>query len=40
MENLESKQTSLEFKDIDLTRQLFGERNNNLKKLPNSQTPQ
>jgi phosphate starvation-inducible PhoH-like protein len=33
MENLESKQTSLEFKDIDLTRQLFGERNNNLKKI-------
>ena len=33
VENLENKPTSLEFTDIDLTRQLFGERNNNLKKI-------
>jgi phosphate starvation-inducible PhoH-like protein len=33
VENLKNKPTSLEFTDIDLTRQLFGERNNNLKKI-------
>ena len=31
--NIENKQTSLEFSDNDLARQLFGERNNNLKKI-------
>jgi len=31
--NIEIKQTSLEFPDNDLARQLFGERNNNLKKI-------
>jgi len=32
-ENLENKQTKLEFTDTDLARQLFGERNNNLQKI-------
>ena len=32
-EKLKNKPSSLEFTDIDLTRQLFGERNNNLKKI-------
>ena len=33
MENLEAKPTSLDFDDIDLARQLFGERNANLQKI-------
>ncbi len=33
MENLETKPTSLDFDDIDLARQLFGERNANLQKI-------
>ncbi len=33
MENLETKPTSLNFDDIDLARQLFGERNGNLQKI-------
>jgi phosphate starvation-inducible PhoH-like protein len=32
-ENSDSKKTSLDFANIDLARQLFGERNNNLKKI-------
>ena len=32
-ENLQNKQTKLEFTDNDLARQLFGERNNNLQKI-------
>jgi phosphate starvation-inducible PhoH-like protein len=34
--NTESKQTSLDFANIDLTRQLFGERNHNLLKIAKS----
>lgn len=33
VEHLAKKQASLEFTDIDLARQLFGERNNNLQKI-------
>jgi phosphate starvation-inducible PhoH-like protein len=33
MENLKTKPTSLDFDDIDLARQLFGERNGNLQKI-------
>jgi len=33
VQNIENKQTSLEFTDIDLARQLFGERNSNLQKI-------
>ena len=33
VQNKENKQTSLEFTDIDLARQLFGERNSNLQKI-------
>ena len=35
-ENLPNKQTNLEFANIDLTRQLFGERNTNLQKVAKS----
>lgn len=35
-ENLPNKQTNLEFANIDLTRQLFGERNANLQKVAKS----
>ena len=35
-QNPENKQTRIEFADIDLARQLFGERNNNLQKIANT----
>ncbi|MEE9497343.1 MAG: PhoH family protein, partial [Desulfobacterales bacterium] len=35
-ENPANKQTSLDFENIDLARQLFGERNNNLQKIAKS----
>jgi phosphate starvation-inducible PhoH-like protein len=35
-ENIEKKQTSLDFANIDLARQLFGERNHNLLKIAKS----
>ena len=35
-ESRASKQTSLEFENIDLARQLFGERNTNLQKIAKS----